>query len=47
MVIDAIEPKLYRKPPVRYKKYPENIWRIYISNKAVELINYFSTLTKT
>ena len=33
IVIDAIESKLYREPPVRHKrKLPQNICNIYILN---------------
>ena len=48
MVIDAIESKLYRKPPVKHKnRLPNNICKVYFSNKAVELVNLPSTCCNT
>ena len=35
MVIDALESKLYREPPVKHKKKPPaNICKVYFSNKT-------------
>ena len=48
MVIDALESKLYREPPVKHKKKPPaNICKVYFSNKAVELVSLLSIFRNT
>ena len=45
MVTDAVESKLYGEPVIRHKKKPPgNVWKVYFSNKALELFNLLKTL---
>ena len=48
MITDAVESKLHRELPIRHKRNsPENICKVYFSNKAVELINLPFLLNNT
>lgn len=48
MVTDEIESKLYREHPASHKRKPqESICKLFLSNKAVELINLTTILTNT